>query len=304
VDDTGVGIPNDKLQEIFHPFHQVGERRGAIEGTGLGLAISQRLVRLMGGELQVSSTVGQGSTFWFDLDLPIVTDVRMPPEPQSDLQQIIGYKGRRRKLLIADDQPQNRRLFVKILETLGFEMAEAVNGQDALTLAATLQPDLILMDLRMPQMDGFEATQKLRQDPELKDIVVIAISASVFITTRQESISAGCDDFLTKPVQLEELLDCLRIHLELEWHYKEREPQESEILTAEPPLIPPSQEALHELFRLSMRGDVSRLQERAKELKTLNPALIPFAEKLYQLAKALHIDAIQEFIMQYMEEER
>jgi CheY-like chemotaxis protein len=183
-------------------------------------------------------------------------------------------------------------------------MAEAVNGQDALTLAATLQPDLILMDLRMPQMDGFEATQKLRQDPELKDIVVIAISASVFITTRQESISAGCDDFLTKPVQLEELLDCLRIHLELEWHYKEREPQESEILTAEPPLIPPSQEALHELFRLSMRGDVSRLQERAKELKTLNPALIPFAEKLYQLAKALHIDAIQEFIMQYMEEER
>ena len=304
VDDTGVGIAPDKLQEIFQPFRQVGERRGAIEGTGLGLAISQRLVRLMGGELYVSSTVGQGSTFWFDLDLLVVTDVRIPPEPQSDLQQITGYKGKKRKLLIADDQPQNRRMFVKILETLGFEIAEAVNGQDALTLAATFQPDLILMDLRMPQMDGFEATKKLRQDPRLKDIVVIAISASVFMTTRQESIAAGCDDFLTKPVQLEELLDCLRIHLQLEWNYKAREPQEPEILAEEPPLIPPSQEALHELFRLSMRGDVNRLQERAKELKTLSPALVPFAEKVYHLAKALHIDAIQEFIGQYMEEER
>ncbi len=301
VDDSGIGIPADNLVEIFKPFHQIADVRVTTEGTGLGLAISQRLVRLMGGELHVDSTAGHGSTFWFDLDLPVVADLRMLADTRLTSRNIIGYHGRPRRILIVDDQPTSRRMFVKILGILGFETAEAENGKQALEYAPVFQPDLILMDLRMPLMNGFEATQQLRQDPRLKDIVVIAISASMFSDVRQESLAAGCDDFLTKPVQMDDLLDCLRIHLKLEWRYNIPSVEDASAAPEPPVLKPPSQDALRDLFTLAMRGDVLLLQERARALESGPPATAAFGTRLHELAKALQIDTIQEFIADFME---
>jgi signal transduction histidine kinase/CheY-like chemotaxis protein len=218
VEDTGIGIAPEQLEEIFLPFQQVGEPRRKIEGTGLGLTISRQLVQLMGGELKVKSTLGKGSVFWLDLDLAEVS--QQSDAANADERTIIGFVGSKRKVLVVDDQWQNRSVLVNLLEPLGFEVVEASDGLDGLNKACEFKPDLIFMDLVMTVMDGFEATRRLRMLPELNGVVVIAISASVFNFDRQQSREVGCDDFLPKPIREEDLLDRLQVHLGLEWVYE------------------------------------------------------------------------------------
>jgi len=179
VEDTGIGIPEDQLSNIFSAFKQVGEHTRAIEGTGLGLAISQQLVRLMGSELYVKSTEGRGSSFWFDLDLPEVSE--WTETKKSDEQYIIGFKGEKRKILVVDDKWENRTVLASFLLPLGFEVTEAADGREGLDKALKYKPDLILMDLIMPVMDGFEATRQIRRSPELTYTKIIAVSASTLI---------------------------------------------------------------------------------------------------------------------------
>ncbi|MCA1993272.1 MAG: PAS domain S-box protein, partial [Coleofasciculus sp. S288] len=175
VEDTGIGIAPEELEEIFLPF-QRGNRSHSSEGTGLGLAISRKLVRMMGSELFVKSTPGQGSVFWFELELP---EVAGWTEPDRAIERpIIGFKGKTRKVLVADDNPENRSVLVNLLCPLGFDVAEAIDGDDCLRKAAEFRPDVVLMDLVMPKLNGFEATQQLRQSPDFNEIVVIAASAS------------------------------------------------------------------------------------------------------------------------------
>ncbi|HEY9659338.1 MAG TPA: ATP-binding protein, partial [Allocoleopsis sp.] len=178
VEDSGVGIASDQLEEIFQPFQQVGDNSRKPEGTGLGLAISRQLIEMMGGALQVRSTLGAGSTFWFDLDLPEIASSIDAVNPSQ--RPIIGIKGNQRKILVVDDKPTNRAILVNLLEPIGFDMLEAVDGEDGLTKAQMFHPDAILLDLVMPNLDGFEATRRLRAMPTLKDTIVIAVSASVF----------------------------------------------------------------------------------------------------------------------------
>ncbi|MBD0344723.1 MAG: response regulator, partial [Coleofasciculus sp. Co-bin14] len=219
VEDTGIGMAPEQLEEIFLPFHQIGDQRRRAEGTGLGLAISKKLVQLMGGELKVKSTLGQGSVFWLDLDLPEVS-----PEVEvikADEGNIIGLQEEKYRILVVDDQWENRSVLVDLLSPLGFEIVEATDGQDCLTKAFNIKPDVILLDLVMPHMDGFETVRKLRQLPTLSEVVVIATSASAFACDKQKCLAAGCDDFISKPVQTEELLEQLRQHLGLKWMYQE-----------------------------------------------------------------------------------
>ncbi|HEY9706658.1 MAG TPA: ATP-binding protein, partial [Oculatellaceae cyanobacterium] len=192
VEDTGIGIAPDKLEEIFLPFHQVGDRRNFVGGTGLGLSISKRLVEMMGSTLEVNSTPGEGSIFWLELSLPEVSEWQGTTE--VDEGNIIGFIGEQRKVLIADDKWENRSVLANFLSPLGFEVIEATDGQDCLRKVAESQPDVILMDLVMPVMDGFEATRQLRQSTNLKDIVVIAASASAFDQDHCQSLAAGCND--------------------------------------------------------------------------------------------------------------
>jgi len=167
VRDTGPGISPDEREKIFDPFHQTGSSMKKSEGTGLGLSISKRLTELMGGSLTVKSTPGQGSVFRAELELPSV----IPEENISDVKNsslITGYEGARRKILIVDDIYQNRFLLSDLLISLGFETSEADDGQKAVEKAAELQPDLILMDLFMPDMDGFEAVKIIRKSESEK----------------------------------------------------------------------------------------------------------------------------------------
>jgi PAS domain S-box-containing protein len=219
VEDTGIGMASEQLKEIFLPFHQIGDPRRRSEGTGLGLAISKKLVQLMGGELHVESELGRGSVFWLDLDLPTVSQPGIEAV-RADEGNIIGLKQEHYRVLVVDDQLENRSFLVDLLSPLGFEVVEATDGQDCLHQALNVRPDAILLDMVMPKMDGFEAVKQLRQLPAVKDVVVIATSASVFPGDQQKCLTAGCDGFIAKPVQAEQLLEQLGRHLGIEWNYE------------------------------------------------------------------------------------
>ena len=320
IEDTGIGIPPEHLDDIFSAFHQVQNKRYQVEGTGLGLAISQKLVHIMGRELHVKSIVGQGSTFWFDLvlsqelqDTDLLDVSRRGQEQADELHNIVGVKGDAHKVLIVDDKEANRGLLKKMLVPLGFDIEEAVDGNEALLKVSSYQPDLILMDLVMPVMNGFEATQAIRQMPDMKAPVIIAISASVSKQTQEESLKAGCNAYIAKPFRLEDLLQLMQAYLKLEWLYtNEARGNDDQRASAfshkhdahvlKETFSPPPQEDIRELFRLAMRGDVKNLQERAKKLQTQHPECADFGKNLYRLAKELQIDDIQEFLARYMEE--
>ncbi|MGB8690116.1 MAG: PAS domain S-box protein, partial [Microcoleus sp.] len=309
IEDTGIGIQQNKLEEIFLPFHQVGDRHNFVEGTGLGLSISQKIVTLMGSQIRVQSTLGKGSIFWLDLDLPAVAQCsEVPSAPEK--RRLVGFVGSQRKLLLVDDHEVNRAMLHRMLSRLGFEIAQATDGEDCLHKALEFQPDLILMDLLMPVMDGWEATRRLRQLPKFKDTVVLALSASVYETTRQESILAGCDNFLTKPIETNELLELLRVHLALEWIYedgssgKKRKAQTpktaSDLAAADGAIVSPASESVLALLRLSAMGDIEAILEEITKLENSDPKLVPFVHHLRQLAKGFQLKQIRDFLKQHL----
>ncbi|GAC1503623.1 MAG: hypothetical protein NVS2B14_16370 [Chamaesiphon sp.] len=304
VEDTGVGMAPEQLEEIFLPFQQVGEQSRQTEGTGLGLAISRQIVRMIGSELKVTSTLGKGSIFWMDLDLPKIetwANVNKIEQPN-----IIGFTGDKRKILVVDDKWENRSVLVNLLQPLGFEVLEATDGQACLSKAYKFKPDCILLDLVMPVIDGFEATRRLRLSPELKEVVVIATSASVFNFDRQTSRDVGCDSFVSKPIREEELIEQLQFYLGLEWIYEEEASIKHETRNSSLPMsyivdltnAPPESE-LATLLKLAMMGDLQGIVEQADRLEQLNEKWIPFAAHLRQLAKGFEENQILEFIKQY-----
>ena len=302
IEDTGIGMTPEHLTKIFLPFEQVGERRGKTEGTGLGLAISQKIVELMGGEIKVKSTLGQGSVFWFDLDLPELeqwTDVT-----QKEQRNIVGFEGEKRKILVVDDKRSNRAVLVNLLSPLGFEIIEAVDGEDCLKKAVNFEPDCILMDLVMPVMDGFEATRQIRQLTELKGVVVIATSASVFDKNQRQSFQAGCNDFISKPVGYEILLERLRTHLGLEWIYEEKEELEKikheNQQLFQTAIVPPPSEQLKALLDLAMRGNIKAILERVALVEELDEKFVPFVTEVRKLAKGFQVKQIREVLKAYL----
>lgn len=178
-------------------------------------------------------------------------------------------------------------------------MIEGVNGQDALTKAIKFHPGLILMDLIMPTMDGFEATKQLRQNPEAQDITVIAISASASDKTRKESFAANCDDYITKPFDLDELLDKLQRYLPLAWIYdKTHEPQSAS--TQAEQIIPPPEAELKPLLSFAMMGNIKGIRQWVKTSEGLDPKFTPFVNHLDQLARGYKIGEIKKFIRRYV----
>jgi len=303
VEDTGVGIEPEEMKGIFQPFKQVGDRNTRSEGTGLGLSITKKLVELMGGQLQVKSTLGKGSIFWMMLDLPEVSNLEQPDNTEESI--IIGFEGESSKVLIVDDKEQNRSVLINLLAPLGFEILEGVNGQDSVNKTLEHKPDLILTDLVMPIMDGFEATRKIRGFPEFKNIIIIMISASVFECHKEQSIDAGCNDFLPKPIRADELLKVLEKHLKLTWIYEEieiskPEGQNGEVRAETDEFIGPNKDQAKILFDFAMVGKLSKVVKSIDEFAQANPKLWPFAKKIHELTEDFDDEQICDLIEQYI----
>ncbi|MEG4216918.1 ATP-binding protein [Microcoleus sp. Pol14C6] len=297
--DTGVGIASDQVNKLFQAFEQVGDRKRHAEGTGLGLAISQRIVELMGGKIQVESHLGIGSNFYFELALPIATDWAQKSSVK-DGRTIIGYEGPPRHILIVDDRWENRSVLANLLEPLGFTFTEAENGQEGLEKAIEKLPDLVITDLAMPVMDGFEMLKQLRKLEDIKHLQVIVSSASVAEIDQQKSLDMGGDDFLAKPVDAEELLTLLAKHLQLIWKYDVTEltTSNNEVSTKE--LIPPSAADLQILLELAQDGLLRELAETAAQIGQKDQRYQPFIQQLIQLAKQFQTEKIEEFIQQHL----
>ncbi|MBE9037930.1 hybrid sensor histidine kinase/response regulator [aff. Roholtiella sp. LEGE 12411] len=288
IEDSGVGMTPEELTKIFLPFEQVGDSKNKYEGTGLGLAISRQIIEMMGGNIQVESTPNKGSKFWFDLNLPEATDWI---SPQSGFKQnLISYQGRQQIILVVDERWENRSVIVNLLEPIGFKVIEAQNGKEGLEKAQEFQPDLIITDLAMPIMNGLKMTQHLRSQCEFKNTVIIASSASVFSFNRQQSLEAGCNDFLPKPVQTNDLFDKIQNYLNLIWI------NEAESIYSLEKIIFPPKEKLVNLYKFAKNGCIQDIQEEAIYIKSLDSKYTVFANKILELAEELDDEKIVNLI--------
>lgn len=227
VEDTGSGIADEELPVLFDAFVQTATGRDAQEGTGLGLTISRRFVRLMGGDIEVKSEVGKGTTFTFDIACRVATTDEITATYQH--QEIMGIAPDQPqyRIMVVDDKSTNRQFLIKLLAPLGFEMREAANGQEAIDIAKIFKPHLIWMDIRMPVMDGIEAIRHLKATPMGQTMKIIVLTASGYEEERVDVEAAGCDDYVRKPVQTDTVFEMLNKHIGVQYTYVEWQSSEA-----------------------------------------------------------------------------
>ncbi len=303
--DTGVGIPADMQEAIFEPFTQLASNRQVRQGTGLGLNITRQLTALMHGKLGVESETGKGSKFWLEVILPLARENESFSEKMA--KTIIGYEGKRKRVLLVDDNEVNRSMLATLLESLGFDVAVAGNGLAALWHIADSQPDLVILDLVMPEKDGLDTVREIRQQPELAEVAIIGASAMVTDSTRRESFAAECDAFVEKPVRIDLLLEKISEYLRIEWICSLQQSSGASAETGddkeELSVDAPPQDELKVLYRLALMGNVREIQVwAAQQAKDGNYGR--FAEKLRELAGAYKTKAIQELLERYYEGEK
>jgi len=229
VEDTGPGISPEEQRNLFRPFTQTKAGREMQTGTGLGLAISRQFARLMNGDLTVSSEAGRGSIF--RLDIPVE-----PAEEGDAREEILRCRvsglqpgSQAPRILVVDDEPLNRGWLTTLLSLVGFEVKEAENGEDAIRVWQEWSPSLILMDLRMPVLDGYGAAKKILGETSGQRPVIIALTASAMEEDRRRTVGTGFDGFISKPCREDELLETIRTHLKLDYVYEEAERDRKEL---------------------------------------------------------------------------
>ncbi|BAY79369.1 two-component hybrid sensor and regulator (plasmid) [Nostoc linckia NIES-25] len=234
IEDTGCGIAPQEINLLFQAFGQTETGRKSQQGTGLGLAISRKYVQLMGGDISVSSAIGEGSKFSFDIQIGLAKASEVHFKQTRRRVSSLAPGQNQYRILVVDDSTDSRLVLIKILRSIGFVVEEAANGQEAIALWEQWQPHLILMDMRMPIMDGYEATKiiKTREIQRRQNIlqcfvshshtIIIALTAHAFEEQREAMMAAGCDDFINKPFREEELLEKLQQYLEVQYIYQEQ----------------------------------------------------------------------------------
>lgn len=229
VKDTGLGMAREELNSIFDAFVQTRTGKESQKGTGLGMAISQKFVRLMGGDIKVQSKAGKGSTFSFDIRVSVVeaADAGVALPVRKVLALAPGQP--RFRILVADDNQPNRRLLVKSLRPVGFDVQEVINGKDAVMVCEQWQPHVVFMDIRMPVMDGYEATRRIKSIAQGKNTVVIAVTASIAEEEHSAVKAAGCADFIRKPFQNSDIFEAISRHTDIRFVYEEHADEEADV---------------------------------------------------------------------------
>lgn len=303
IEDTGIGIASDDLERIFDPFVQSGTQTLEINeatGTGLGLAISRQYVMLMGGDITVKSIPGKGTVFSFEIPVQVMA-----------VQDTVSRKFRQRaialapgqpdyRILIVEDRDENRLLLKKLLNSVGLNVREAVDGQEGVEIFQSWQPDLVWMDMRMPGMDGYEATRRIKALEKGATTPIIAITAHAFEEERDQILAAGCDDFVRKPFHLEEIFDVMAKHLKVEFIYEDLDQQvdpSPEILLMDdsrPDMSPELPEDLVSKFKEAIVSiDTNLIQEYIERINEIAPS---FGKRLSQLADNFQYDRILSMI--------
>jgi signal transduction histidine kinase/CheY-like chemotaxis protein len=293
VEDSGVGMAEDEMESLFEPFVQSRSASACQEGTGLGLAISQNYVTLLGGKITVKSERDKGSLFAFDVRAELADASKVVPARPR--RRVVGLApGQPRyKLMIAEDRDSNRELLMKLLAPLGFDVKGVRNGAECVALWEEWQPQLIWMDMRMPVMDGYEATRRIKSSVRGQATVIIALTASAFESDRRLILSEGCDDFVRKPFVQEEIYEKLEKHLGVRFMTEKEEEAKknanpSTEVTVE--LLSPLPAPWRDEFRkATVEADYSKLQRMIAEIQATNPTA---AEALSALISGFEYERI------------
>jgi len=295
VQDTGIGINEDQLEKIFQPFEQACDAQRKNEGSGLGLAISRQIIRLMGGDIQVESRPGQGSSFWFELNLPAVAS---NAKIEDIHRHIIGYEGPRKKILIINEEVTSNTELHRMLGTLGFEITEITNTLDELEEKVNvLHHDLILIDISAQIIDKKQSTQYLNHlahvSKNTPTIIISAINSNKF---KEKNLATS--NFLPIPIDTEKLLAMINSLLSVSWTYSKTEVADSKIVVTQD-LLPPPQQALEELHQLALRGNMRNILQWATDLTELDKTYLPFANHISKLANEFQSKSILNLAKHY-----
>lgn len=256
----------------------------------MGLALSQEIVHMMGGVLEVESPEGKGCLFTLKVNLPeIALQNREIPKRES---RYLGYLGERKKLLIVDDDQEIRSFLKGLLLSLGFETEEASDGEEALRKANQWNPDLILMDLVLPKISGLEVVYGLRQKALFRNTAIIAVSGNSGDFAKAQAEEMGCSDFISKPVEVDDLLKKIESHLTLEWISSEKVYEALPLLS---PMVLPQREQVAQLYSLLVQGDLEELSVYLEELKKSRSHLSPFVKIAQGMVKEYQLKELFRF---------
>lgn len=291
VEDTGMGIDPSELEKLFKPFVQTQSGQKFQQGTGLGLSISQQFARLMNGEIALKSTPGQGTIFSFDVPLAKVQMLEEAESKPSQQRAICLASQPVYRILVVEDCNENRQLLVKFLTSMGFEVREAENGLAGVNIWLAWQPHLIWMDMRMPVMDGYEATRQIKSHPLGQSTVIIALTASAFDEERALILAAGCDDFVCKPFLEEVILEKMAKYLGVRYLYEDSQVEVTrDIYTLKPEslkVMPPSW--IEQLHQSALRTDEQQIFNLLQQIPAANA---PLANALAEAVNNFRIDKI------------
>lgn len=294
VKDTGPGIAGEEMDKTFKSFQQTSSGVRVQGGTGLGLAISREFARLMGGDIIINSEVGKGSVFRLEVDLEVGKAELV--KRKADFHRVIGLRPGQPacRVLVVDDREENRELLMQMLSQVGFETRSVVNGAEAIKEFEVWQPHLILMDMRMPVMDGYEAIRCIRARADGKEVVIISVSASVLEDDHHKALAVGANDFILKPFREAELFGKIRTLAGIEYVYVDKAAPKSCVPGKEdtgklPPgliaSLPP--ELVNQMHEAAIRADFDRIMELVDQVETINA---PLAGKLRNLTERFDYD--------------
>ncbi|WP_237741231.1 hybrid sensor histidine kinase/response regulator [Geminocystis herdmanii] len=303
VRDTGKGIQVEELDTLFEPFTQTKTGKEVNEGTGLGLSITKKFVNLMGGKVDVFSEENQGSVFSFTIKTKSVSSDEV--NSHNIVSQVIGIEKNqpRYKILIVDDKDINRQLLVKLLTPFEFILKEANNGKEALEIWEEWQPNLIFMDMRMPILDGYEATKIIKSTVKGNATAIVAVTASVLEEEKAIILSAGCDDFVRKPFRQDTIFSMLTQHLGVRFIYSDindnSPPKKSlELISSDFAIM--SEEWLEELYQASIELNEDLILSLIQQIPADKEYL---KEGLSNIVNSLEFDRITDLIENILSKE-